>query len=537
MVWLLPLRRAPMTARRAHDRAWQFAARIAALLLAAYLRRGLCGAATYVHGSLAASDALFGYSDIDLCVVVPDHPTWPGANRRLVQERWRRLKRRSPVLDRTVDLMTWEETELERAVCSSRLTCRCRRDGRRESDASTKCRAGTSPLLWMRPGLYGPMTRWRLLIGPERRPVSPKQSQPDRWEAAWAELQFWCRHAFRAAADPRAHFVPYLSLKLVIEPVRVWLWVVHGIRAERRGEVLERGIELLPEEAETLRWAATLPRVVSEPAREATLASALRGFFHLSERLAERLALEADGWKTVHLVGAGGAATEHSATASFPRSAAGPERIPLVDWVARAWPVELEELCAPCQSDPANPRALRAAMAASAAALYPLVRTGELLVMPVSDLERATRRAMQCKVTDPVTFALSEASSTARFAEIPGWSVSDCAQRAVDEHAARLGFGEPAESPALKPGPDRYAIGMLITATRAALFLESVQGGAPRLAVTLEAVVAELADRDTIAGELLAEAVAAYRGRSTPSLRHGAELRQIVGSLDCFARA
>lgn len=507
----------PLTVRRKRDGAWQLAAKFAARLLATHLRRGLHGAAAYLHGSLAAGDGRFGYSDIDLCVVVPDHPTTPGTNRRIVQDRWRRLRQRSSLLARAVDLMSWEDAELRRAVCSSRLTCRCRREGRGTSSQSEPSgsalggQAGSSPLLWLRPGLYGPMSRWQLLSGPERRPVLSEQARPDRWEAAWTELQFWCRHAFRAAADPRTHSLPYLSAKLVIEPVRVWLWAAHGICAERRGEVLERGVELLPEEAQTLQWAGRLPRSIPAAQLEPTFVAALRCFFRLSQRLAERLALEARGWRTVQLVGAREEGADSDSTPPWQALVAERARLPLVDWVARTWPLAVEEWCMPHPGDPADPSALRAAMAVGDTGLYPLLRTEELLVMPVAQLARATRRAMQCRVTDPVTFALAAGSGTAEFPELPGWSVSDCARRAMDEHGDQLalrGWCSGADG----AGAPRD-IGTLVTAARAALFLQSVSEGAPRLAVTVEAVVAELAEVDPTAGALAGEAVAGYRAR------------------------
>src|SRR5579884_3244301 len=110
---------APLSTRRARDRMWQVAATLAARLLGAYVHRGMERPTTYLHGGLAADDALFGYSDVDLCIVAPDHRREPGANRLLLQARWHRMQARLPVLGAFVDLMVWEEGELESAVRAS----------------------------------------------------------------------------------------------------------------------------------------------------------------------------------------------------------------------------------------------------------------------------------------------------------------------------------------------------------------------------------------------------------------------------------
>src|SRR5919199_466151 len=69
---------------------------------------------------------------------------------------------------------------------------------------------------------------WRLVARPERRPPRRDQDRQEARIAAWLELQFIWRGTFTACVNPGAPYVPYLCVKLVADPVRVWMWLAHG---------------------------------------------------------------------------------------------------------------------------------------------------------------------------------------------------------------------------------------------------------------------------------------------------------------------
>jgi hypothetical protein len=102
------------------------------------------------------------------------------------------------------------------------------------------------------------------------------------------------------------------------------------------------------------------------------------------------------------------------------------------------------------------------------------------MVFPACPLWRSRLRAVQCRATDPVSFALVEGGSVAAFPNVRGWSAEDTARRAVAEHRAWLRSESEPE------------LDMLLTAARAALFLESVEAGSPELPLTLAETARQL---------------------------------------------
>jgi hypothetical protein len=502
--------RTPLSRRHPLDAAWMLAARLAGRLLATYLRGGR--GAAYLRGSIAEGEGVYGFSDLDVVVVVPDDPA-------PVARRWQAFERALPRVARNVDVAVYEDGELARAVRAPCLRCR----PARASDLRTTSNHGAPGTVaeissvftrfCVRPDLYRPTERWRLLTGSERRPRAPERDRADDWIAAWHELQWWWTYAFAAALNPRAAYLPLLSMRLVAEPARIWLWIAHGERPGSRREVLGTAIERLPQEEELFRWALELPRRLSNGAEESALAAGLDGLVRLSSRLATILAEEVVplGSTSVRLVG----------------SPASREAFPLVDWRARAAPVVAEESFTLLDASPADPMALAHAAAASTRTLQPALRTGDLLVMPVADADRAKLRGVQCAVTDPVSFALAAGTTDAAFPDVGGWSARDSACRAVAEHAAWLDLTN--ESTADRPFD--VQIGMLLTAARAALFLETLEAGAPELAVTLDAVAEQLGE---IGDEALARLRAAdvWTGRSGPELVR--DLRAVVGGLNPY---
>jgi hypothetical protein len=97
---------------------------------------------------------------------------------------------------------------------------------------------------------------------------------------------------------------------------------------------------------------------------------------------------------------------------------------------------------------------------------------------------RLQLRGVQSPPSDPVSFALLAGSDVASYPRLPGWSPTDTAARAVAEHRAWLAHPREAEG--------GEALGMLISAARAALFAEALAAGdavlTPTVAATLRAL-------------------------------------------------
>jgi hypothetical protein len=146
-----------------------------------------------------------------------------------------------------------------------------------------------------------------------------------------------------------------------------------------------------------------------------------------------------------------------------------------------------------------------------------------------------------------VSFALLAGERSATFPPLAGWSAADVARRALGEHRAWLGASVRGERHVLAEWMSAQArtsrlelqvLAWLLSAARAALFHESLQDGAPRLAVTLAAAAAGLDERggdDRVARE----ALEAYRaGRASGAAPPGglvAALRRQVLALEGFA--
>jgi hypothetical protein len=293
--------------------------------------------------------------------------------------------------------------------------------------------------------------------------------------------------------------------------VRVLLWLTHGERVRDRRAALRRAIELFPEEGEAVRFAldldAELRRSPAPP-----LGQALAHLVRLTSRIAARLAedVEPAGATDVELVWGGEAELAIGARARDPlRALLGrePALLPLADWRALVRPQSPDETFAPIPGSAADPGTLGAAALAGRSGPYPSLSADGLLVLPTAAVPGRTRlRAVQCPLTDPVSFALLEGSESAAFPNAAGWSIHDTAARAVDSHRAAL--------PAATAHGGVDALAALLTAARAGLLLEGVEAGAPRLALTAAAVAAELdarAERDGDVGRGAYESYAEAR--------------------------
>ncbi len=449
-------------------------------------------AAVYLGGSLGRGEPVYGLSDIDLIIVAPGFHS-PGSARARIRRRWERLTRLVPVLPALVaDFFVYEEHELREAVEAPVLSYGLER----ARPPSTFFRSGhdlDEAELAVRPGPFGATVEWRLIAGRDRRPVArPRDPQYHRL-VAWLELQFWWRQAFSACLRPDALHVPFLCVKLVAEPARLWLWLVEGERLFGRRAVLRRALARLPEEEPALRMALELERRLGRRPSP-PLAEALGALSRLTARLAVRMGSD--------VASAGSTAVELEWEGSRP--ADGPPGraliLPLVDWRACVAPERPDATLVVEDEDARDPQVVARLAAEADGTCQPAIMLEDLLVLPAGETALTKLRAVQCGLTDPVSFALCRGRTSALFPEVRGWSAIDWARRAVAEHRAWLehsgrwsdGGYEWIAPPASSAAADGRTLGMLLTAARAAIFHESLLSGGPALPLTVAAIAARL---------------------------------------------
>ena len=449
---------------------WRLAYELVARASARLLTLGYREATAYVRGSMAQGDSLHGVSDIDVILVVEGERANPGLDRLRVWRRWQKA-RRVRALDELVHVAVYEQVELDEALAAPAPTF-----GLAPQDPPGAAMFTRTPYLedelWLRarPGVYGPAADWRRLRGPERRPPAPALSGQDRNIAAWLELGWWWRHAVAACVDPTGPRTRHLGVKLVSEPLRVLLWLEQGVRVDNRSELLRLGAELVPAEREAVE--AALALLQSRSREPLPVAAFMPPFARLSARVGESLATTvADaGSEAVALVGAG--------------DLEGEAPLPLLDWRALVAPPRLAEHFELGHGSLGDPAAVaQAVLAAPGGGVFSALRDHQLLLLCSRELwSEGVLRTLQCPPTDPVSFALLDGRMEAAFPSVRGWSAHDVAARAVAEHAARL---------AQAPSDSTAAAGLALTAARAAGLAQSVEEGAPALAIT-PAAIAEL---------------------------------------------
>jgi hypothetical protein len=446
---------------------WALAYRFATSAYAGYLCRGERGASAYVRGSLGSGQPLYGLSDIDMVVVLA------GEGRERVRRRVGRAQRLPPPLRALVEWpAVYEEPRLAQLAPESALTCREAAYGPDSDDDEIR--------LLERPGLDGPSAGWRLVRGPERRP--PADSRAPEHVAAWLELQYWWRTACEGCIEPNRLGAAALCVKLAAEPAAIWLRLARGERPAGREQALRAAARELPGEAEAFERALWLRERLSR-SPQAPLRESLALLIRVSGLIAAELRSRAPSFTRVRLEpGELTCVRPYLEPLDSIPWAATAELRPLADFRAIAGRPLPDEALAPLDADPADPEHLaQLARGLSGSSVYPELRAGELSIRPAIG-GRARLRAIQCALTDPVSFAHRD--DVASFPDLPGWSAHDVARRAVAEHRAWL------EAP--PHDPDGRALGRLATAARAARFLQSIEGGEPALPLTVAAALAPL---------------------------------------------
>ena len=522
-------------------RVWTWSYRAIARATGAYLTRGEAGASVYVRGGLGTGNFVPGLSDIDLVVVLGRDPEAPGAAGRRVLARWQRLRRVPPTTGLLLDTpRIYEEPELRDIAGSSALTY-----GLGSGRAAPVHRIGESDLaydaLHLRPGLYGPTADWQPLSGPDRRPGGTAREAADRHVAGWLELSAWWRELFPLFLQGTGPRTAALCVKLVSEPARIWLWLAHGERLPDRASVLARARELLPSEEPALRQAAELERSLTD-SPDPPLAGPVGALVRLSSRIAETLEAQAAERGATEVELAGGEPDElilpeGSGGAGDPREAP-PGLMPLTDWRAVVFPEPPDESFTLLPGDPGHPNVLSDALAARPTGPYAVLQAAGLMVLPGHTARRTRLRAVQCSATDPVSFALAGGRKVAAFPDLPGWSARDTAARAVAEHNAWLHATPGSPRAAVLSATGARGLAMLLTATRAALFFDSVMDGEPRLPLTMAEAVRRVANHPGASG-VAEEALTQYREFALhgeqPSAAVVAAMRNVVLGLPAYS--
>ncbi|MBI1355981.1 MAG: hypothetical protein GC160_16695 [Acidobacteria bacterium] len=479
-------------------RLWALVYRLIIAGSVAWLRRISPDSTIYIRGGFARGDAAYGLSDVDLVAVAVD------GREADLRDRIRNLYSRLPLTKDIVEFCVYSRSGYRRATTAPFLAWPAGPPEHLASAASLPTGG---------PRVVGPLRDWRRLAGPKLLSGRPSDcSYASLW--GWMEVQFVWKHAFRLCAEPTGVHVGRNLVKSATDLARVLLWLEHGEVVDM-GSVLSRFRAVYPEEAELAETISRLQKSLHlQPAPP--LSEVLAFVVRCSRGIADRIDREAEraGAVRVRL-----------------RGNWSPETLPLLDWRARTLPGPPEESFIVMGHGISDVSAIgAAARLESSRSPYPALASDGLLLLPtnrraVQPHSPAAFRAAQSAATDPVSFALLAGHRVARFPELPGWAIGHAASRSVAEFAHWFETAHTNE-PLLR-------LGVLFSAARAALLWESLEAGAPELAVTLEAIAESLGPSAQTALEI-------YRDRRiTGSNLQGKDLRSFeraVRSLRAYRR-
>lgn len=418
---------------------WALVYRALIVGVSRYLRHDQDVLAVYLRGSVAQGDARYGVSDIDL-VAVPSEDAAES-----VRGRWELLCRKVP-LDRIVSVGVWSSRDLAVAAGATAFTL----------DAAANTSAMTPALV--RPGLYGPGVGWRHVGGSDLRPPAIGWDEVERRLVAWGEVQQWWRFVFRALAEERrAGDLDYLWFKFVVEHARVVMWLEQRQMAGSRADVLASASTLFPDDREPLDRAFRFLRHETSFSAPEALSWALRVVARVARSFEE--SFDSAGSTRVELVGLDGYA--------------GGVR-PLMDWHARVFVHPFDGSLSVTDLDATDPQILGAQARRGNDGSYPAIVHHGILLLPAVTYRRCIYRTIQSRISDPVSFAVLEGRNTADFPNVRGWSVADCARRAVEEHLLWL---------RLEERPSLRTLGKLFSASRAGALAQSVAEDRPMLPI------------------------------------------------------
>jgi beta-1,4-mannosyltransferase len=498
---------------------WRAVYAVLARGAAAWLARGVA-ATVYLTGSLARGEAVYGLSDIDLVVVVSDRLARPEVRRRLEV-----MHARLPVLRRVIaHVWIYDEPELEAAAAASYPTF-----GLDEGRAAFTGESALPDAMGLldRPGL-SPPEGWRRLRGAGLAPATVRGRQDERL-AAWLEIQYQLRWALPVLAQPEP--LDHKLAGALGGVARAWLRLVHDeITAGTRSALGQAGWRLRSERE--VLWLAS--HVIQTGRCDASAARELWGcLVRLAARVAEQIEAElAYAPSTeVCLAGAG-------SLAGLPLLDWCGLALPAVQWPAHGPPTSAEPHFVLAPGDAADAGSVMGAFTPEPWGTWGTLRHGPLLIRPTLAVwEHGRLRTAELPSSDPVSFALLGGDSVARFPQVRGWSARDRARRAVAEHRAWLFASvEHGEAPGWVGGRpaanwDTPATrSLLLSAARAALFLESLEDGEPLLALDHEATVEAWGRRDPFAAEAAQLALRGLR-QGTEAAQHYEELVALLDSV------
>lgn len=521
-----------------------------------WLRRQYRGASVYVKGSFASREEVYGISDVDLVVVLPRDGTQHGSAQLSARESWKKLDRRFPLFGFVIQhCWFYEEDDLRESLSASCLTYGLAANAYGTGDDRAAF-LGPHPLhdhasLQTRPTLYGARDEWRHVAGTDRLSRLGPHDPQSRRIAAWLDLQYWWRFAFQACVEPTRDHVPLLCVKLLAEPVRQWLWAERNEQVATREAALRRGLSELPEERGSLQLGLKLLNALHR-SPDAPVPEVIAALLRHTERLAQHMTAAADaaGYIEVKLTRSEELIVDPDVLNRMPKLPArgeSGELLPLADWRARAVPGLPDEVFRLIHVNAVDAASLAEMAQAGDGNGIPACRYNSVLFLPTTDFQRGMLRAVQCQPTDPVSIALADGQTVARFPELAGWSALHCARRAVAEHRAWLASDAWVYPPhgwvGVQSAPDdpkMGTLGLLFTAARAALFLESIVDGDPDLAVTVAGVADCMVARDSSCSDVVHSALHDFRasraGDSNTPIQVAA-LLDVVRNLSAYSGA